>query len=281
MKKSDKLLISRKKTYIITVIVFCCMFMLYANDKAYSLDITAGLTSWCAWGEQKSSGADYNPDAKSDPAFLYGPTISVKFAENWNITFVYLYGKFDYEDKDSPPTGLTLVNYKSKFKSKRSDADLAINYRLNDYFKIFGGIKVMSFGMVPLEYSDGGPGSQSANTGNPTCFGLGSGLNATFPVAENLFLLATLSGFIGNADVDVKRYDIYKGWTPSNGEGFWFYAINSNLAIAYYIDSASTTISLGGRYQYFKIEYNSNALPVKLDYTNYGITLSATYSFSI
>ena len=269
-----------KKFYVFTVIVFCCVFTLSASDNAYSLDITAGLTSWFARGEQKSSGADYNPDAKSDPAFLYGPTISVKFAENWNLTFVYLYGKFDYEDKDSPGSPVP-TNYKSKFKSKRSDADLAINYRLNDYFKIFGGIKFMSFGMVPLEYDNAEKNALCTNTGNPTCFGLGSGLNATFPVAENLFLLATLSGFIGNADVEIKSDPKGGGNVMSNGEGFWFFAINSSLAIAYYIDSASTTISLGGRYQYFKIKYNSDVLPVKLDYTNYGITLSATYSFSI
>ena len=281
MKKSDRLFISRKKTYIITVIVFCCVFTLYGSDKAYSLDITAGLASWCAWGEQTMSGANYNPDMQSDPALLFGPTLSVKFAENWNITFVYLYGKFNYEDKDSPGSYVPTI-YQSKFKSKRSDIDLAINYRLNDYFKIFAGIKVMSFVMLPFEFMEdygGGGGGGMANNVNPSdtrCDGLGAGLNATFPVAENLFLLGTLSGFIGNAKVDVNT------GSQIMQKGFSYKGINSNLSIAYYIASASTTISLGARYQYFKIESNDwDAWSIKVNYSIYGMTLGATYSFSI
>jgi hypothetical protein len=64
------------------------------------------------------------------------------------------------------------------------------------------------------------------------------------------------------------------------------YGINSSLSIAYYIAPASTVISLGGRYQYYKtVYYNIDIDDWGLlhDYKDkfYGITLTATYSFSI
>ncbi|MCL1832874.1 MAG: hypothetical protein FWG49_00070, partial [Leptospirales bacterium] len=94
----------------------------------------------------------------------------------------------------------------------------------------------------------------------------------------------TLSGFIGNTDVKIEKYDSITGdLTMSGKDGFWYYAINSNLSLAYYIASASTTISLGGRYQYVRIKSNAgdNSFPVTINNTTYGITLTATYSFNI
>ena len=61
------------------------------------------------------------------------------------------------------------------------------------------------------------------------------------------------------------------------------YGGNASLSLAYYIPDASTTISLGGRYQQLKIDY------IDPDTTNvsdsmsrfYGVTLTAVYTFNI
>ena len=242
--------------------------------KGYTIDITAGMTSWFAWGEQKSSGANSNPVMQSSPAFLFGPTLAVKLSEKFSLTFVYLYGgKFYYEDKDE---------IAEKFKSKRSDADLALNYRINDYFKIFGGIKYLSYDMMQVRYTPSGGSSVTyENDGKHTVWGGGLGLTATFSVAENLFLLATLSGFRSvNGQDKISQTD---GGTFSFEHTFEDYCINSSLSMAYYITSASTAISLGGRYQYFKTKYGDDNLfnGIAIKNTIYGVTLSATYSFNI
>ena len=229
------------------------------------------MTSWYAWGEQKSSAEDYSP--VSSPAFLLGPTLAIKLSENFTLTFVYLYGKFDYEDKD---------NISRKFKSKRSDADLALNYRLNDYFKVFGGIKYFSYDMLQVPSNHGI--YTYKNDGKHTTSALGLGLTATFPIADNLFLLATLSGFYGSIGNDKDKI-INTSTLDREKIGFQDFGINSNLSMAYYITGASTTINLGVRYQYFKIKYesrnNDKWQGITMDNTIYGITLTATYFFNI
>ena len=55
------------------------------------------------------------------------------------------------------------------------------------------------------------------------------------------------------------------------------------LSLAYYIESASTTITLGGRYQWFNIDYEKDD-PDEFPESNitfYGLTFSAVYSFEL
>ena len=99
------------------------------------------------------------------------------------------------------------------------------------------------------------------------------GLGYTLLLSENIFLLANLSGFYLWAEEENKsptqptvKYDAKQ------------YGINSTLSIAYYIASASTTINIGGRYQYMKIDRDGKD---NNKHEFYGITLMATYTISI
>jgi hypothetical protein len=193
--------------------------------------------------------------------------MSVKLSESFNVTFVYLFGKFNYED------------HGDSFKSKRSDADLALNYRLSGYFKVFAGVKYLAFDMMQVEHIASAT-ETAINDGKHQFIGGGLGLSATFPLANSLFLLATLSGFSGWGYEKVDVTSASKKF--SFDAGLNDFGINSNLSIAYYISSASTAISLGARYQYFKTKYTeSKYFPVTIDNTIYGVTLSAAYSFDI
>ena len=209
--------------------------------KLHAVDISVGAATWYTWWDWKSPGRGNFIDI--DPAFLYGPVLSVKFSDDFNLTFVYLYGKFDAQIPLYADTNIKL---------KRSDLDLALNYRLNNYFKVFGGIKYM--GYKYLMDSD-----ETDHSG----IGPGLGLSVAYPLVENLFLLANISG-------------MYL-WGSDDGFKFIDYGINSGLSIAYYIVPASTVISLGGRFQYYKEvnDYYTNT------YKFYGATLTATYNFSI
>ena len=87
------------------------------------------------------------------------------------------------------------------------------------------------------------------------------------PVIDNLFLFAALSGLYiwGDEENNLGNKDYYRE-----------YGINSTLSIAYYIADFSTTVSLGGRFQYFKTDYDDG----NNKHMFYGITLTATYTFS-
>jgi len=197
--------------------------------KVYAADITVGATTWYA---EYKEASDF-----LDPTFMFGPVASVKFNDDFNLTFVYLYGQF--KDK-----------FVSGAKMKRQDSDLALNYRLNNYFKLFGGIKYMN--------------CKSSSPGNPTyksySYGPALGVSFTYPFIENIFFLATLSGS-------------YLWWNDEDDTGNE-YGYNSTLSLAYYIPSASTVLSIGYRYQRFiDTEYSSEKT------TFSGLTLTATYSF--
>jgi long-subunit fatty acid transport protein len=249
--------------------------------------MTAGATVWYAWGSRFENTQDYsirkNNNYTFDPTFLYGPVLSVKFSDDFNLTFVYLYSKFGYNEDVYKDLG---GNFFVKSNIKRADSDIALNYKLNDYFKVFAGAKYLSY-KISLSFDDPNPEIGHCNSHSEhKSIGPGLGLSTTYPITNNIFLLGTVSGFYlfskGEKFYDHKIYDKYP--KPVNITiGYNEYGINSSLSVAYYIAKLSTVISLGGRFQYFVTDYYD----YKFFYINYirnmiyGVTLSATYTFSI
>lgn len=212
-------------------------------------DISVGATTWYSWWDMKDATEDI------DPGILYGPAFAVKFNENFNLNFVFLYGEYDAEQ-----TGLSSYTY------KRYDSDTSIGYRLNDYFKFFAGLKYNAYtstidtiiGDIDLEVQMYGPAA---------------GLSAVIPLGYDFFILANGSGMYltGSSEQTgaLKAKDDCKG-----------YGYNTAGSLAYYITSASVTLSLGGRYQYIKLNWDdSNTEDSKMSF--YGITAAATYSFAL
>ncbi|MCL2154710.1 MAG: hypothetical protein FWH53_03495 [Leptospirales bacterium] len=237
-----------KKHSLFKFFIVSCIFIIIPC-KGYGLDITLGGTAWYSWWDFDRSMRTID----IDPAFLYGPVLSVKLNENFNFTFAYLYGKFDYRNKES-----------GNGKISRSDSDLALNYRLNDYLKIFAGIKYMAFAEPGFDHG---------------CYGPGLGLSSTvpLPIVENLFFVGNLSGFYLWGDEEK-----FQGTVKSDCRE---YGVNSTLSLAYYIATASTVITFGGRLQYFKTDYGdsvdeSGNPTSNIKHMFYGITLTATYTFS-
>jgi hypothetical protein len=268
------------KPFIILLMLAFIPAAFFASSKAYAIDLTVGATSWYAWGKQYNSQKDdveeYNSIVESDPSLLYGPAISAKFNNDFNLTFVFLYGTFNSE--------------KSKFK--RIDSDLAINYKLHDYFKVFIGCKYLSYGVTPV-----GSNFMTANdfeiekVDTHTSYGPGLGVSGTIPIFGNLFGLATISGLylFGNQKIDIYETKPDAGPPPgmlkdphSLKIDYKEYGINTNLSVAYYIAEWSTVISLGGRFQYIISDYKDNAIYLSsVGFLIYGVTLTATYTFSL
>ncbi|MFW5860783.1 MAG: hypothetical protein ACOCWZ_00915 [Spirochaetota bacterium] len=232
-----------KKLFIIVSIVFIC----FTAIPLFAVDLNLGAATWYSWWEMESDGGDQD----IDPTILYGPLVSIGLADNWNLSSVFLYGRFIM--KHDEDTGV------KEEKVNRFDSDTSLNYNLSRYFKVFAGLKAMGYSYPSGYNRSAGP-----------AFGLG----ITLPLGSNFFILGNLSGMY--------NYGRTKTMSEEGQEtvisNLTAPGVNSTLSLAYYITSASTTVTLGGRYQYFEMHYESERLKdVELFF--YGFTLSVVYSF--
>ncbi|MCL1865591.1 MAG: hypothetical protein FWF73_07250 [Spirochaetes bacterium] len=229
-----------------TAITFTAIISIIVPCKLYAVDISAGAAVWYSW--YKPGGGE-----KVNPAFFYGPALSVKFNDDYNLTFVYSYGEYEYN------SGRML---------KHHDSDIALNYRLNDYCKIFGGIKYRK--IIASSNEDSNPPVVLYGIKTDS-IGPGLGFTAAYPLVENTYLIGTGAGlFLWRKS----EYDL--GYGDKDNRNYTSYGYNLTMSIVYYIAPASTVINLGGRYQCF-IDRKNTAIKD----TYYGITLTATYSFNI
>lgn len=246
---------------------FSAVFILFAfiiPGKASAVNMSAGVYTWYTWWDFPED--DYEK-VETDPGFVYGPTLSVNLSDSFSFTFVFLYGTFDADGKNYENSilyGDPVIRY--TYDIDRYDSDTAINYKLNDYLKVYLGVKYSAF-----SYKLNGT-LYDIDFDHDT-FGPGAGLSLTFPVVSNIFIIANAGGLylIGN-----------ENYTASTGESEKFdikdYGYNTSILLAYYVEPASTSIALGGRYQYIKTEYDDG---FENESKFYGITLSASYLFSL
>lgn len=226
--------------------LFIAALLLTVAVPSFAVDISAGATTWYSWWDFDKE--DSGSDTDIDPTLLYGPALSAKLTDRYNLTFVFLYGNFDMEEE------------MDTVEITRMDSDLALNYRLNSYIKLFAGAKYMAY--------------TQKNGFSHLSAGPGAGISAVIPLGGDLYLLGNASGLYLWGEED--SGDDFNDPDSKYNE----FGINSSLSIAYYIVPASTTISIGGRYQYFKTKYDDSTVS---DATHqfYGITAAATYSFSL
>jgi len=232
-----------KKLTIIVSIIFIC----FTAIPLFAVDLNLGAAAWYSWWEMEgdSGGSDI------EPTILYGPVLSIGLSDNWNLSSVFLYGRFIM--KHDEETGV------KEEKVKRFDSDTSLNYNLSSYFKVFVGLKAMGYSYPSGYNRSAGP-----------AFGLG----ITLPLGSNFFILGNLSGMY--------NYGRTKTMSEEGQEtvisNLTAPGANSTLSLAYYITSASTTVTLGGRYQYFEIHYESERVS-DIELSFYGVTLSIVYSF--
>ncbi|HOP63511.1 MAG TPA: hypothetical protein PK358_10135 [Spirochaetota bacterium] len=232
---------------VLLILILSFSIIALNPSRLNAADLSAGATSWyTAW--------DYEDDASNDieysSTFLYGPALSLSMTDRFSLSFVFLYGEFDMDTGEETES------------IKRYDSDLTFNYRISNYFKLFLGCKYAGFTWDP--------------DGKHQAIGPGTGISAVFPVGWDFFILGYISGIYlwGNEEGNNEtEYD----------ESAREYGVNTSLSLAYYISGASTTISLGGRYQQLHIDYDSSENEALADNTSrfYGVTLTAVYSFNL
>jgi len=299
-----------KKNFIIPSILFM-MLVILSPSFLNAADISVGATTWYSkWETPKSWGFEiddptflYGPivSAKINndfnftfESFLYGPIVSAKINNDFNFTFVFLYGQF----KETADFGTDNVEIPVDVKINRYDSDTALNYKLNNYLKLFAGLKFMKYSYTVKGDITGIDESVLYNIiidadVNHTGYGPGGGISGVFPLGHDFYLLANISLMYiwgkqkGTNETEVfyldDLYSDYNSYTKEKvSEKYKEYGYNTGASVAYYISGASTTISLGGRYQAYTTEYTNSDFKNDKDKNKFwGATLSATYSFSI
>jgi hypothetical protein len=229
------------KNLISLTLVILTTLILFLPSVNVASDMSIGAATWYAWWED-DDGDEY------DPALMYGPALSLGLADSWSLTGVMLYGRFENVDRGT--------------KFDRYDSDLALNYGLNRYLKIFAGAKYL--------YVDVDEGDGSHKVISPA-----AGIGISIPLGQSVYLLCNASALYG--------WGKEKGFLPT-GDRFSSdlneKSLNSTLSIAWYIDSMSTTLSLGGRYQRGWATYDNELIDDSIN-TFYGITFGAVYSFGL
>ncbi|TAL30353.1 MAG: hypothetical protein EPN93_19745 [Spirochaetes bacterium] len=293
----------------IAVIMLFCIALVSAPAQA--LDMSVGAIGWISeWRPfffpefNKPGFATYDTLDASDgktmggPKPLVGPVIGINFSPRWGITATGTVGKYDtVEKKYSGLSAGTAFSGKNEIKATKFDLDSTVNFNINQTFKIFAGIKVFNYGFEETRVIDVGPDRVTYGVeGEMNGGALGLGIGVSFRLVGNLFVLANASANLIGGDFVYKEKnysaipaepviqivrpekDLTTGTSGSWGG-------NGTLAFAYYVESWSTTFSLGARGQFIKYKFSDDSFS-KLGFTNtmdafYGITFSAVYSFEI
>lgn len=244
-----------KKNLMLILSIFTFVMLIPCQSQA--LDISIGANTWYSWWDF-DTGSN-NENMKFEPALLYGPLVSVRFLNDWSVSSVFMYGS--YKLKESGGGGPDGID--------RYDSDTLLNYSISKYFKVFAGVKFMGFQW-----------DESQGSGTHRGFGPGFGIALTAPLTDKLFLLFNVSGLYLNTKH--KQEYSYQNTSGTVTLDVTETGANSMISLAYYFTDISTSLSLGFRAQYVKMDFKDN------DQNNqdsnmlfYGLTLSAVYSFDI
>jgi hypothetical protein len=222
--------------------------LIIAPGPLQSATLGIGGAAWYAWWDPKPE----NRRADADPDFLYGPQLILQFSQSVSVSSVFLFGKFKYYDYSND--GVTTMEI------TRYDSDTTLIYSLNQYVRMFGGVKFMGY-----DYDNG----------HHYGFGPGIGLGFVIPVMERLFSAISVSGVYLRGEQE-----------DESAEGdrtmkFIEYGINNSVSLVYAV-STSVNLSIGGRYFFFRYEVTEDQYSdVREKHHFYGVTASAMYLISL
>jgi hypothetical protein len=227
-------------------LVAAVMITLALPAASQALQVGVGASTWYTnWIFESDNG-----EFEFDRTFIYGPILTLGFSPQWSLSGVFLYGKFKQSSDEEGPGEIT-----------RFDSDIALNYSISRYIKVFAGFKYMGYNF---------------DNGDHAGYGPGFGLSLVMPLTDSFFLIGNFSGLYIWGHHKDEGND-----SQGNDYDYTEPGYNAGVSLAYHFTGASTVISLGFRYQYFKTHPDSSTTESDLTHTFYGATLSAIYSFSI
>lgn len=289
------------KTKVYLIIFSILFFTMYSTNesKASDADTGLGLTGYYAFWKPAFDGA-YTDGMDLQPDFLWGPVITVSFLDNWTIGFVFLQNLTSGFDGEWGYSGKSYSGYDYSFKEegkmKRGDIDLSLTYKINQYFKVFTGLKYYiygnSSGTTYQSYSYTGyayslSGSDIWGTNEFSGFGCAAGFTVQYPFTDSFYITMNNSFiyFFKNylywdypkpPTASHDAYDMSENtWTEVETSGT-AYGFNTQLSLSYFFSSADTALVIGGRFQFLKFDIKD--INMKNDIV-YGPTISVVKYF--
>lgn len=272
------------KKYLITMVLALAVlspFSLYAST------VNAGLSLWYAWlepgfkndfmGKNDNQNSNNNFDMTTPGAPIFGGLLSVQMTDELSLGAVVSYGKgWECEADYLYYNGSYQLHVnKTLEKLQRFESDLTMNYAINDMVKLFFGWKYFiqkgegtySYYVVLSPATTGG--GEFENTYTQT--GPGLGLTLTFNVADNIYVMGSVSGIYLINKTESERTGSSNLTTTENDKSF---GPNCTLNLVYVIPDSDATISLGGRYQHLM-----KTDDVGTSNRFYGTMITAIYGF--
>lgn len=245
-----------------------------------------------AW---EPSYRDMYDDYKIDPLFMYGPVLSLTFFQDLTFTGLFM---LNYPESDTDfninftgSNGAGVVACTGT--SNRGDIDLSVQYRLLKNLNIFAGYKISNMTyhcktsrLVTGSYTYSGSGEDQLSIGDAGVDLNGFALGFSVPVSlyEKLFLVPSLSLLYAQTAVMLKYVreksaGFIETYTRGNDGGdATAYGFNTSLNLNYMFESINTTVSIGGRFQFYTYKDVNPDIKLTNDYF-YGLVLSAMYIF--
>ncbi|MBN1533413.1 MAG: hypothetical protein JXA20_12165 [Spirochaetes bacterium] len=261
----------------------------YAGWNPVSEDFTAGssITNWALF---KASITQVRKHYSMNPAFLYGPSLILSW-DRWSLSAIFVTGRYRVQAGSiyyAPATSVISPSDSSQDIYKY-DLDTTIGYRLTEILKLFTGVKYQRYTLKKRGMMEAGSLMIEKVDAVLDSAGVGFGVAVTYQVHGNFYLLWNVSAL---AMVSFVSYD--SQYSIPDLSIFWPYKRtarvpgfggNSTLSLAYYIEPASTTVSLGVRYQYIRY-FPRAGWGIEGLFNNkqdqfYGIMVSAIYTFNL
>jgi hypothetical protein len=257
-----------RSTHLLSCIIASMMIM--APCTVYSANLNIGGTVWFAWwkfGMENSIRAKFMPHMspynryRMNPTFLYGPTVSLDFAEKFSISAMFIYTD-SYRIYARTVSTLSPTEFeRTRHNVTRYDLDATFSYSPVGFFKLFTGFKFQGYDLEGRTFEgdmDGTGFRKNRITGRDMALGAGLGIGFTVPVAGGLYFIWNISGLYLNMRFHYYT-DFFKLETAPSvmyipGEvdmkfRYHSYGGNTNVSLAYVISAISSTIILGFRYQ--------------------------------
>jgi hypothetical protein len=289
------------------MLILAAAVLLLVPVRGGAVTVSAGAATFFSWWEPSfendlrgKSAFDrglyrISSDFEMGPSFLVGPTVSVTLPAGFSVSSVFLYGSwFHAESTLDARDGSDYVRLPLDADHiVKWDLDVLLNYALNRHLKIFTGIKAQGYeyNLTNTSINVTTPGVTSVRYDVfQSGWGPGIGASLTLNIWGPLYVMT-------NASVLYLSTNHRLAYPGNYSWASVYHTVGCNVAasLAWYIEPASVTISLGVRYQYMHYMLNDTGTDDWFYSTDgplanynlmnddhfYGITLAAIYSLEL